>query len=339
MRSQSKKNTNSPNYRVYAISITILFALTLILSSFFTLKNSDDEESAFHELFKKNYSIFALDMPRKLEFAGEKVPLDFFDVRESLDRELLINTYWQSQTLLLIKKTNRYFPLMEPILKENGIPDDFKYLPVAESGLANVVSPAHAVGFWQLLEGTARDYGLEVDDQVDERYSIERSTEAACKYLKESYEKYGSWTMVAASYNAGRRGIDKQIDRQKTDNYYNLLLNEETARYIFRILAFKSIITHPEKYGFQLRQEDLYPVIPVKKLEVDTTVNDFATFAAKYNTNYKILKYLNPWLRQAYLINKDSRKYLIKIPQEGARSAATFQLSQQADSLLASRRN
>ncbi len=335
MKLQLKKTKNGPKYRVYAISISILLALTIILSSFFTHKSSDDEESAFHELFKKNYSIFALDMPRKLEFAGETVPLNFFDVREALDRELLINTYWQSQTLLLIKKANRYFPLMEPILKENGIPDDFKYLPVAESGLANVVSPARAVGFWQLLEGTARDYGLEIDDQVDERYSIERSTEAACKYLKESYAKYGSWTMVAASYNAGRKGIDKQIDRQKTDDYYNLLLNEETARYIFRILAFKSIIENPGKYGFQLRQEDLYPVIPVMKVEVDSTIDDFASFAAIYNTNYKILKYLNPWLRQPYLINSSNRKYLIKIPQEGARSAATFQLSSQADTLLA----
>jgi len=248
------------------------------------------------------------------------VPLENFDTRESLDRELLVNTYFHSQTLLYLKKTTRYFPVIEPILKEYNIPEDFKYLPLVESGLSNVVSPADAVGFWQLMEGTAREYGLEVNAEVDERYHLEKSTVAACKYLLKSYEKYQNWTLVAASYNNGRRGVDREIERQDEMYYYNLLLNEETARYIFRILAIKLILEDPRKYGFYFEENDLYHPIPYYEVAVDSSVTSFAEFAKGFNTNYKMLKFLNPWLRESYLSNKKGKNYQIKIPEEGVRT-------------------
>ncbi len=205
---------------------------------------------------QKNYAIFAVKLPEKVDFAGEPVPISQLDVLENLDREVLVNTYWQSQTLLFIKRANRYFPIIEEILKKYNVPDDFKYLPVAESGLTNIVSPANAVGFWQLLEGTGKEYGLEINSEMDERYSLEKSTETACKYIIESYKKYGSWTMAAASYNAGRRGMDRQIERQKEKDYYDLLLNEETSRYIFRIISYKLILSDPSSLWLSCWEKD-----------------------------------------------------------------------------------
>jgi membrane-bound lytic murein transglycosylase D len=270
-----------------------------------------DQEGAF--------SVYGVEIPRPLTFAGEPVPLDLFDVLESMDRELLSNTYFHSQTIRLLKLGNRFFPEIEPVLKSNLVPDDFKYLAVAESGLTQAVSPAQAVGFWQLLKGTAQEYGLEVNSEVDERYHVARSTGAACQYLIQSFRKYGNWTMTAASYNAGRRGMDEQINRQKKENYYDLLLNEETARYLYRVLAFKLIYENPEAYGFKLSDKDLYPVIPSHLVEVDSTVSDFADFAAEFGTNYKILKYLNPWLRDTKLSNHSRKTYQILVPEKGYR--------------------
>lgn len=253
-------------------------------------------------------------IPDELEFSGETVPLKYYDIFESLEREMLVNTYYHSQTILFIKKANRYFPIIEPILKDNNIPDDFKYLAVAESGLANVVSPAEATGYWQLLESTANDYGLEVNNEVDERYHLEKSTEAACLFLKDSYEKYKNWTLVAASYNVGRRGIDRQIDRQGETDYYNLLFNEETARYLFRILAIKLVLEDPMRYGFDIKKEDLYKPVKYNLVSIDKSIPDIGTFAREQGTNYKLLKYLNPWLRDNKLTNAKGKEYIIKIP-------------------------
>ncbi len=221
---------------VYVVAFIIIAGLILAIQSFTGTTGESGRSNP--ELF---YSVKAVKIPENLEFAGERVPVENFDTREALDMELLINTYWHSQTFLNIKKANRYFPVIEKILGENDIPDDFKYLAIVESGLSNAVSPRQAVGFWQLLEATARENGLEVSKEVDERYHLEKSTSAACKFFRESYAKYGNWTMAAASFNAGVRGIDRQIERQKQGNYYDLLLADETARYIFRILALKLV--------------------------------------------------------------------------------------------------
>jgi len=306
--------------RVKHILFFILFiitgglALTLVstgyTSSGETQVKSDQQEA---------YTVYGVEIPSQLSFAGEPVPLDLFDVKESMDRELLSNAYFHSQTIRLIKMGRRFFPQIEPVLKEHLVPDDFKYLAVAESGLMQVVSPAKAVGFWQLLKGTAQEYGLEVNAEVDERYHVARSTHAACLYLIESFKKYGNWTMAAASYNAGRRGMDRQITRQKQENYYDLLLNEETARYLYRVVAFKLIYEDPEAYGFKLSEKDMYPEIPSYILEVDSTVSDFADFARANGTNYKILKYLNPWLRDNTLSNPSRKTYNIVFPERGFR--------------------
>lgn len=267
-----------------------------------------------HRITADSYTIKALKVPQNLNFAGEKVPLQMLDIYERFDKELHVITYWQSNTLLTIKRTKRYFPIIEPILKQYGVPDDFKYLAVAESGLQNVVSSADARGFWQLLKGTAVEYGLEVNDNVDERYDVEKATHAACKYLLKSKEKFGNWTLTAAAYNAGNTGIWKRADHQKVDNYYDLLLVDETARYIPRIILFKEIISAPDKYGFQLEESDFYPPYKYKVIEIETEILDLVEFAIENNTTYKLLRIYNPWLRENHLKNKNNKKYQLKIP-------------------------
>lgn len=265
-----------------------------------------------------DYNVYAVPIPETMDFAGEPVPLNNPDIRERLDRELLVNTYWQSNGLLIFKRANKYFPIIEPLLAKHGLPDDFKYLAVAESALENNRSPAGAAGFWHFLKGTGREYGLEINDYVDERYNLELATEVAAEYLKNSKKKFGSWTMAAAAYNAGNGGIQKQVDRQKaSNNYYDLLLNDETSRYVFRILAFKEILSNPEKYGFNFQPRDLYTTIPTYKVKVDTAITDIPGFAKQFGINYKILKLHNPWLRETYLKNASGKEYFIEIPEKG----------------------
>lgn len=300
----------------YSILFSLVAGTALVLTSLrFTHDNQIDEQFAsdFHE----DYKVYALTMPTNLSFAGEVVPLEDPDVFERMDKELLVNTYWQSNGLLMFKRTAKYFPVIEPILNKNGIPDDFKYLAVIESGLINVVSPAGATGMWQILKGTAEERGLEVNDEVDERYHLEKSTQAACEYLREAHDKLGSWSLAAAAYNMGINGVQKQLERQKTDNYYDLLLNTETGRYVFRILAVKEIIENPKKYGFNYRNKDLYQHIPTKVVAIDSSISHFADFASQYQISYKTLKYHNPWLRDNFLTNKKNKTYLIEIPKEG----------------------
>ena len=257
----------------------------------------------------------SVEIPDSATFAGERVPLERFDIREALDRELIVNSYFHSQTIRLIKLAPRYFSIIEPILKEEGIPEDFKYLAVAESGLdPRAESYAGAIGFWQFMRGTAGDYGLEVNAEVDERYHVEKATYAACDYLKDAYEKFNSWTMVAAAYNAGMRGVERQEERQKSSNYYDLLFVEETQRYVFRIIALKLVLQNPERYNFIIGDEEKYPIISTKNVEVNGKVDDFADFAHEHGINYKLLKDFNPWLRQTYLTNTSGKNYMIKIP-------------------------
>lgn len=259
----------------------------------------------------------AMYFPTEVDFAGEKAPLQITDVRERLDRELLINANLDATTALIIKRANRAFPIIEPILAKYGVPDDFKYLAVIESGLVNAVSSAGARGVWQFMPETAKEKGMEVNDIVDERYHLEKSTEAACRYLLSAKDKFGSWTLAAASYNGGMNGITKKIEEQKVSNYYDLALTEETSRYVFRILALKEIMKQPAKYGFSIFSSDLYAPIPTKKIEVDSSITDLTGFAKSQGINYKILKIHNPWLRDKKLVNPTKKRYEIEIPLEG----------------------
>jgi hypothetical protein len=295
-----------------AVSGLLIFAAQKPPSDDVVLEDATKETTIIN-----NHNIYALDMPEGLNFAGEALPLEDPDIYERMDRELLVNTYWQSNGLLMFKRAKKYFPIIEPILKENGIPDDFKYLAVIESGLTNAVSPAGARGFWQIMPATGRENGLEVNDNVDERYNLELATKVACKYLKDAKNNLGSWTLAAAAYNAGNAGISRRLKEQNVSDYYDLLLGEETGRYMFRIIALKEILSNPQTYGFNFEDKHLYKTIPTYKVEVDTAVTDFTKFAERYGINYKILKIHNPWLREPHLNNKSRKKYQIQIPKEG----------------------
>lgn len=296
-----------------AATIYILTSF-LILYFFISSSNPFGENQSYVDVISDNYRIYALPHPDTLKFAGEGVPLEDFNVSERFDRELLVNTYWQSQTLLFFKRANRWFPVIEPILEEHGVPDDFKFVALIESGLTNAVSPAGARGFWQILSSTGRELDLEINSEVDERYHVERSTEAACQFLTDAYERFGSWTLAAAAYNMGRTALVRQMNNQKVDCYHDLMLNEETSRYMFRILAVKHIFSKPQAFGFYFHEHDLYPELEYETLEVDTSIRDLPEFALDKGFNYKLLREYNPWLRQYSLTNSDNKSYEIKVP-------------------------
>ncbi len=253
-------------------------------------------------------------LPDSLTFAGEEVPLSTPDVKERLDREIYVNAYWHSNMIMLMKRSTKFLPEIEKILAENGIPDDFKYLAIAESALMNVTSPAGARGFWQFMRDTGREFGLEITGDVDERYHMEKATIAATKYLKEAHEKFGDWTSVAASYNMGQTGFSRRQNQQLSQNYYDLYLNEETSRYMFRILAFKVIFENPSKYGFNLTEEDFYYLPEFKEVKVQEDIKDLASWARQQDSNYKSLKLYNPWLRDRKLKVKNRDSYIIRLP-------------------------
>jgi hypothetical protein len=290
----------------------ICLALLIFLSSSFK-SQSDEQNSQKHPL--SDYNVYALPLPKTLDFSGESMPLIKQDVKERMDRELLVNTYWQSNGFLLLKRAHKYFPIIEPILEAYGVPDDFKYLALIESGLQNVTSPAGAKGFWQIMKSTAKEYGLEVNANVDERYNLILSTKVACEYLLKAKQRFGSWTLAAASYNAGMNGISSELERQSVDNYYDMLLGQETGRYVFRIVALKEITNNAKKYGFNYTDADLYNYPLTFSVEVDTAVSDFVQFAEGFGINYKQLKIHNPWLRETFLNNKSRKKYNIEIPE------------------------
>jgi membrane-bound lytic murein transglycosylase D len=302
---------------VSAIIMAALLFTVYAVSGGFSIPGNMPSHSILPD---STYSNRTYKLPDTVTFAGEIMPLDNFDTRESLEREILTSAYRHSSTILIIKRANRYLPVIEKILKENNIPDDFKYLAAAESEYSNVISPAGATGFWQIMQETGREQGMEINTVVDERYDLEKSTRFACEYFRKSYEKFGNWTLAAASYNGGRAAIDEQIQVQKQNNYYDLLLAEETARYIFRAVAYKLIITDPERYGFMILENELYPPLRFFEVKIDTAITDFSRFAEQYGTNYKLLKFLNPWLRKPYLTPKTGKVYTIKIPAEGMRS-------------------
>lgn len=253
-------------------------------------------------------------VPAQMTLFGEKVPLERQDIREAFDRELIYNYYNQGHMLYIMKLADRYFPAIETTLKTNGVPDDFKYLCVAESNLQNLVSRVGASGFWQFMKETAPGYNLEVNENNDERYHVQKSTEAACKYLKAAHAKFGNWTAAAASYNCGMGGYNGAATFQKTMNYYDLLLPEETNKYIFRILAFKHILANASALGFQLSKDDLYGQYPTRTVSVTSSISNLVDWAASQGTNYKLVKKLNPWIRGSTLVVKPGKTYEVKLP-------------------------
>ncbi|MBN2746227.1 MAG: lytic transglycosylase domain-containing protein [Bacteroidales bacterium] len=300
--------------KIYKVLIPVILIVSVSLI-YIAFDSSDNVlDNAYNEHYQKDYRIYNPPIPEKMDFAGEELPLDVFYVAESFEREILVNTFWHSNSLLVFKRANRWFPIIEPILKENNIPDDFKYLAVIESGLTNATSPAGAKGFWQFMKTTAIQYGLEVNGQVDERLHVEKATKAACRYLKDAHKKYGSWVSVAASYNMGMGGLSNQMSRQGENSYFDLSLNSETARYVYRIAALKAIFTAPKNYGFYLKPSDLYPKLSCDLVTLDSSVNDFAVYAKNLNISYRMLKELNPWILTTQLTNSNAKEYQVKIP-------------------------
>ena len=292
------------------VLITVVFINAINTKNTSSFQKENDPINNTHE----SYKIKALKLPKNLNLAGERVPLEKTDIKERMDRELLVNTYWQSNGLLLIKRANKYFPVLEPLLKKYGLPDDFKFLALAESGFIDETSTAGAAGMWHFLKSTGKEFGLEINSNVDERYHIEKATKVAAEYLKKSKEKLGSWTLAAAAYNAGNYGVSKRLETQQVTSYYDALLPDETERYIFRIIALKEVISNPKKYGFVFDESDLYTLTETKIVKVDTAITNIASFAKKFGTNYKELKLYNPWLRENKLNNKSRKLYEIKIP-------------------------
>lgn len=294
-------------------NITILsLALVCTFLLFQSSKNAEIEDQK--NLMQNGQKIYPAPRPATLEFAGESVPLSKFGVAERLDRELLVNTYWQSNTMLILKRSKRAFETIDPILEKNGIPADFKYLAIAESGLLNVTSPAGAKGVWQFMPSSGKSYGLKINSQVDERLHLEKSTEAACVYLKEAYNRFGSWSLAAAAYNRGMAGVQRDINKQQVKDYYDLHLNTETARYMLRILAYKQIIGSPKDYGFHLEDKDYYSSVATDNVVVDKEIPDLAVYAKSIGTNYHQLKTLNPWIKGNELKMIEG-PYTIKAPR------------------------
>ena len=256
-----------------------------------------------------------IELPESMEFCGETVPLDRFYVREALERELMVNVYRHASTILLLKRTSRWFPVMEPIMQKNKLPKDFVYLAMIESDLTNAVSPSKAVGFWQFLEGTGKQYNLEINKEVDRRYDQEMETQAACDFLNDLHRRFGSWTLAAAAYNCGGGRISRTIEEQQVSSYYDMLLPTETERYVYRILAFKLITENPKKYGFQICDDGWYQPLDYKTVTVTESIEDLAAFAVSQGTNLKMLKYYNPWLRSNSLTISAGNSYVIKLPR------------------------
>ncbi len=299
-----------------SIIAIILSTLTLSVQIFIFATDKSDEDAIYTQALKNDYRIYSPVLPDTLKFAGEKVPLNVYYVREGLDREILSNMYWHTNTILNMKRAYRFFPVIEPILKRHNIPDDFKYLCVIESNLMNVTSPAKAQGYWQFIKATGKKYGLEISEEIDMRNSLEASTEAACKFLKALYNQFGSWTLAAAAYNCGENGLQRQLNLQEVDNYYDLRLNSETARYVYRIMAIKLIMQNPQDYGFHLRYKDMYPQLPYRTAELKGQNVDLYQFAKEHNTTYKMLREMNPWIITNKLTNKANKTYTVRLPIE-----------------------
>jgi len=301
---------------IFAAVILAIMAFSFGASEVENMENSQSVEVQETQHISPTYAISSPEIPEGQTFAGEKIPFDKVGVREKMDRELLVNTYWQSSTVLLIKRSRRIFDIIEPILREEGVPADFKYLAVAESGLLeNAVSSSGARGIWQFMKSTGKKYGLESTSTVEERYNTEKATRAACKYLKRAYKETGSWALAAAAYNRGLGGIKSDMRKQKANSYYDLYLNRETGRYVYRIIALKTILSNPSKFGFNVAESEYYTHPTTYNVTVDTGIADLPQFALSMGTNYSVLRVLNPWLISYSLENKSRKKYIIRVPE------------------------
>jgi len=304
--------------KVHLLLLYTLLGLSLALAIFATINSTNrifDGQLDFSSSPRGGKDSVALfDLPAELSFAGEKVPLEQEDVVERLERELYVNAYWESNLILLFKRSKKYLPEIERLLKEQGVPDDFKYLAIAESGLLNATSPAGAKGYWQILDATGKEYGLEITESVDERYHLEKSTRAAAAYLKKAHQRFRDWTAVAASYNMGQSGFSKRQEEQLQRNYYDLYLNEETSRYLFRILAFKLLFENPEAFGYHLQEKDFYSQPNFNEIEVKRAIPDLAHWVKEKGSSYKDLKLYNPWLRDQGLQVENGKSYTIRLP-------------------------
>lgn len=307
-----------------AIIAIILSVLALAGEAFIFATQKDNDDEAYKQAIRNDYRVFAPVLPDTMSLAGERVPLEYYFVREGLDRELSSIMYQQLNTQLVFKRANRYFPEIEQILKENNIPLDFKYLCVTESSLTNATSPAKAQGFWQLLKGTAEQHGLEVNDEVDMRNDVAAATQAACEFLQYLYNRYGSWTLSAAAYNMGPGGLSRQMEAQDEDSYYDLWLNNETARYVYRILAYKLIMQNPQDYGFNLRHCDLYPPLPYLTDTITGCNIDLYKYAKDHGCSYRILRSMNPWMRSNILHNRHRKTYTVKLPIANGTKTSTL---------------
>jgi membrane-bound lytic murein transglycosylase D len=293
-------------HNMMALAIGLLAGV--LLTAQFAFRSGDKKQDATHQWFVP-------DLPAQISFAGERMPLEKWDVKERLDRQVLFNYYEPANVLYMLKLSNRYFPIIEERLKANGVPTDFKYLCVAESNLvAEAISKSGAVSWWQFLSITAPGYNLEVNKEVDQRYDVIKATDAACKYLKSSYQKFGSWTAAAASYNCGQGGYNARVTAQKTSNYYNLVLPEETNRYLFRIVAFKYLMENAGKFGFTMDNDEAYQPLKTQSVTVENSITDLAQFAIDKGTDYKTLRLLNPWLRGKALTVKPGKNYFVLLP-------------------------
>lgn len=319
-----------------SIAAIVLSVLAIVGEILICASSREDSEEVLQRAISNNYRIYSPILPDTMSFAGEKVPLSTYYVHEGLDLEVITNMYRHSSTMLYFKRANRYFPIIEPILKKNGIPSDFKYLCVIESGLTNATSPAKAQGFWQFIPSTGANYGLTVNDEIDMRNNLSASTEAACKYIRSLYNKFHSWTAAAAAYNCGENGLARRISKQSTDNYYDLWLNSETSRYVYRILAMKLIMQNPQKYGFHLRQCDLYPPIPTRAATLSGQNVDLYEFARSNGTSYKMLRMLNPWIQTDVLKNKSNQKYMVQLPVKNGTESKTIAPGRRETSFITS---
>ena len=299
-----------------SIIAIILAAVAIVGEAFIFATHKDDSEEVHSRAIRADYRVYAPSIPDDLSFAGERVPLNIYYVREGLDRELVSNMYYQSNTLFMIKRATRYFPVIEAILREEGVPDDFKYLCVIEIGLQCVTSPAGAQGWWQFMKATGQKDGLEVGDDIAMRTALEESTHAACRYLKDLKRRFGSWTEAAAAYNCGENGLEKRLGNQRQKSYYDLYLNRETQRYVYRILALKLIMQNPQAYGYYVRRCDTYPELPVSEVQMSGQNIDLVEFAVQNGTSYKMLRTLNPWLNAPVVKNKAGKTYKVKVPKE-----------------------